>query len=108
MAVRHDHWIGGKPAAPASGVYLPTIDPATREPGDEVAAGDAVDVERAVAAAAEAQPAWARSSAADRADVLHAIADAIERDADELMALERSCTGKLPGQLQLEVDMSAA
>jgi len=105
---RHDHWIGGKAEAPASGAYLPTVDPATRRPGDEVAAGDATDVERAVASAAAAQPGWAARSAADRSDVLHRVADAIERNGDELMALERACTGKLPAQLRLELDMSAA
>jgi aldehyde dehydrogenase (NAD+) len=105
---RHDHWIDGGPVPPASGAHLPTIDPATRLPGDEVAAGSTADVERAVAAAAAAQPAWARAAGAGRADALHRVADAIEAHADELMAVERACTGKLPGQLRLEVDMSAA
>ena len=108
MPVRHDHWIAGKAHAPATGAYLPTIDPTTRRPGDEIAAGAAADVERAVAAAAEVQPAWARSSGAARSEALHRVADAIEHGADELMALERACTGKLPGQLRLEVDMSAS
>ena len=108
MATRHDHWIGGKADAPAGGAYLPTIDPATRRPGDEVAAGDAADVDRAVAAAAGAQPAWGRASGAERSEALHRVADAVEGGADELMALERACTGKLPGQLRIEVDMSAS
>jgi acyl-CoA reductase-like NAD-dependent aldehyde dehydrogenase len=106
--VRHDHWIGGKPEEPAGGAYLPTRDPATREAGDEVAAGTAADVERAVAAAAAAQPAWARRPAAERAELLHRVADAVEAGADELMELDRACTGKLPSQLRGEVDMSAA
>jgi acyl-CoA reductase-like NAD-dependent aldehyde dehydrogenase len=104
--VRHE--IAGKAVAPVSGAWLPTSDPATREAGDEVAAGTAADVDRAVDAAWRAQPGWARLAGADRAAVLHAIADAIEHDDDELMALERACTGKLPAQLRLEVDMSAA
>ena len=108
MPVRHDHWIGGKADAPAGGTYLPTIDPTTRQAGDEIAAGSAADVDQAVLAAARAQPGWAGRSGAERSEALHGIADAIERDADELMALERACTGKLPSQLRLEVDMSAA
>jgi len=108
VATRHDHWIGGKADAPAGGAYLPAIDPATRRPGDEVAAGDAADVDRAVAAAAGAQPAWGRASGAERSEALHRVADAVEGGADELMALERACTGKLPGQLRIEVDMSAS
>ncbi|HKY66455.1 MAG TPA: aldehyde dehydrogenase family protein, partial [Acidimicrobiales bacterium] len=55
-----------------------------------------------------AQPPWARASGAERSEALHRVADAVERDAEVLMALERACTGKLPGQLRLEVDMSAA
>ena len=99
MGVRHDHWIGGKPEEPSGGSYLPTLDPATRRPGDEVAAGTA---------ATAAQADWARRPGADRAEVLHRVADAVEAGADELMELERACTGKLPSQLRMEVDMSAA
>ena len=108
MSLRHDHWIAGKAEAPAGGAYLPTIDPATRQPGDEVARGTAADVDRAVTAAAEAQPDWARAAGADRSEALHRVADAIEDGSAELMDVERACTGKLPGQLRLEVDMSAA
>jgi len=108
MTLRHDHWIGGKVEAPVGGAYLPTIDPTTRQPGDEIAAGSAADVDRAVLAAAEAQPAWARASGAERSEALHRVADAIEGGADDLMARERACTGKLAAQLRLEVDMSAA
>ena len=108
MPGRHEHWIGGKTTAPSSGRYLPTSDPTTRAAGDEVAAGTAADVELAVEAALAAQPAWARSSGAERSDVLHRLADLMERHDDELIDLERACTGKLPAQLRLEIDMSVA
>ncbi|MBA2947828.1 aldehyde dehydrogenase family protein [Streptomyces himalayensis] len=108
MTTRHDHWIGGKAVEPANGVYLPTLDPTTRQPGDEAAAGSAPDVDRAVAAAAAAQPDWARRPAAERSELLHHVADAIETHAEELMDLERACTGKVPAQLRLETDMSAS
>lgn len=106
--VRHDHWIGGKPEEPATGAYLPTLAPATRLPGGEVAAGSLADVDRAVAAAASAQPEWARCSGAERSELLHGVADAVEAGADELIELERACTGKVAGQLRMEVEMSAA
>ncbi|HKA15178.1 MAG TPA: aldehyde dehydrogenase family protein [Myxococcota bacterium] len=108
MRVRHDHWIGGKPVAPAGGGYLPTLDPATRTPGDEVAAGSATDVDRAVASALDAQRDWARRPAAQRAEVLHGLAEAVEADAATLIALERACTGKVAAQLDMELAMSAA
>ncbi|MFB4298739.1 aldehyde dehydrogenase family protein [Actinomadura sp. NTSP31] len=107
MPVRHRHWIGGRPDDPAGGAYLPTTDPSTRLPGDEIAAGSAADVDRAVAAAAAAQPDWAGRSGADRAEVLHRVADAIEAGAGELMEVERACTGKTEGQLRMEIGMSA-
>src|SRR5262245_39383943 len=107
MGVRHDHWIDGEASPPSSGDVLGTTDPVTREAGDEVAAGSLPDVDRAVASAVQEQQSWARESAADRSAVLHAIADRIERHDAELMELERFCTGKLPSQLRLEIDMSA-
>ncbi|TCJ32853.1 aldehyde dehydrogenase [Parafrankia sp. BMG5.11] len=108
MTVRHDHWIGGKAAAPAGGSYLPTLDPSTREPGDEIAAGSPVDVDRAVTDAAAAQPQWARRSGAERGELLHRVADVIDAHAAELMELERVATGKIATQLRFEVEQSAA
>ncbi|RBM21879.1 aldehyde dehydrogenase [Prauserella sp. PE36] len=105
---RHDHWIGGKAVRPASGSYLAAVDPATREPGAEVAAGSASDVDIAVAAASAAQPAWARRPSAERSEVLHRIADAVEAHSGELAELERACTGKVAAQLRTEVETSAA
>jgi aldehyde dehydrogenase (NAD+) len=43
-----------------------------------------------------------------RAEALHAVADAAERATDELVDLERACTGKLAAQARTEVDMSVA
>jgi acyl-CoA reductase-like NAD-dependent aldehyde dehydrogenase len=107
VIVRHDHWIGGRAEPPASGAYLPTIDPTSRQPGDQIAAGSAPDVDRAVAAACEAQPAWAHASGSERSEVLHRVADAIVGGAEQLMDLERAATGKLEDQLRLEIKMSA-
>jgi aldehyde dehydrogenase (NAD+) len=107
MSVRHDHWIGGRSAPPAEGSYLPTLDPRTRQPGDEVAAGSAHDVDAAVGAASASLPAWAALSAAQRSAHLHAVAEAIESAGKELADLERACTGKVADQAWREVEMSA-
>ncbi|MEU6354363.1 aldehyde dehydrogenase family protein [Streptomyces sp. NPDC047072] len=106
--MRHGHWIGGRAEEPANRSYLPTLDPATGLPGDEVAAGSAPDVDRAVAAAEGAWREWSRRSAADRSEALHRVADAMAAHADALIDLERACTGKVPAQLRLEVDMSVS
>jgi acyl-CoA reductase-like NAD-dependent aldehyde dehydrogenase len=104
---RHNHWLGGGAVAPASGHYLPTLEPATRRAGDEIAAGSPPDVDAAVASATAAWRAWAARPAAQRSAVLHAVAEAIEANADELKELERACTGKTHAQLDLEIEMSA-
>ncbi|WP_460071424.1 aldehyde dehydrogenase family protein [Streptomyces sp. YKOK-I1] len=105
-APRHQHWIDGRDAPPAGGTWLTTLDPATRAPGDPIAAGTAADVDRAVAAAGQARHGWAALSPAGRSAVLHRIAGAMEEDASTLMRLERECTGKVPAQLRLEADLS--
>ncbi|MEU3619193.1 aldehyde dehydrogenase family protein [Streptomyces sp. NPDC006872] len=79
---RHQHWIDGRDVPPAGRTWLPTLDPATRESGDEIAAGGADDVDRAVAAAQRARHGWADHSPADRAAVLHRIADLLHEDAE--------------------------
>lgn len=106
--MQHDHWIGGTGVAPAAGRYLAGTDPATREPGDEIAAGTAADVDRAVEAARLAQPGWGHQAAADRSRILHAVADLLAAHEDQLIELERACTGKIDRQLRLEIDMSVA
>ena len=59
----------------------------------DVSEASPVDVDRAVAAARKAFPAWAATSAADRGRLLLRLADVIESDADGLAKLETSDTG---------------
>jgi acyl-CoA reductase-like NAD-dependent aldehyde dehydrogenase len=108
MPVHHDHWIGGRPQAPTSGEYLPTVNPANAQPGECIASGNSLDVALAVESANDAQAEWARFSASERSHVLHHIAEAILDSAAELMELERQCTGKITSQLDLELKMSAS
>jgi aldehyde dehydrogenase (NAD+) len=108
VTVRHEHWINGRSVAPHSGGYLPTLVPTTRLAGDEVAAGDATDVELAVATAAVAQKQWAARSGAERAAVLHRCAEAIDEHLAELVDAEQISTGKIHSQALIEVEMCAA
>jgi len=59
----------------------------------EVAEARAEDVDRAVAAAAAAFPAWSATPAAERGRLLLRLADAVEQYADELARLESRDTG---------------
>src|SRR5262245_65634723 len=60
-----------------------------------VARGGVAEADAAVRAARAAFPRWARTSRADRAGVLHAIADGVEKRLDELAAVETSDNGAL-------------
>lgn len=82
--------IDGQWQACASGATLEVDDPATGETIARIAAGEADDVDRAVAAARRAfrDGPWPRLPASRRAAALFALADAIEREHDEFALLE--------------------
>ena len=88
---------------------MPVIDPATAEEIGSVPEGDARDVDRAVAVALDAFPTWSGASTHERAAVLHAMADVIEGNRDELARLESRNQGK-PFALarDLEIPRAAA
>jgi aldehyde dehydrogenase (NAD+) len=95
--VQHtDCFIDGKWVPAASGRRFATINPATEEIIAEVAEGDAEDVDRAVAAARRAFESgpWSRMDARDRGRLMYRLADLIERDLEELAALETLDNGK--------------
>jgi len=94
-APRWAHWIGGAASASSSGEYFVSYNPASGEPAASLAAGDALDVERAVAAAHAAQAAWAATAPVERARLLAQLGRAIRANLAELNGLERSETGKL-------------
>ena len=84
--------------------WLENFEPATGTAYGRVASSDAADVERAVAAAARAFPAWSATPAAQRSRVLRALARLIERDKEQLARAETVDTGKpvtLAGSLDI-------
>jgi 5-carboxymethyl-2-hydroxymuconic-semialdehyde dehydrogenase len=87
------HWIGGRRISSAR--TFTDMSPIDEQPIAEVAAGGAAEVAAAVAAARAAFPGWAAESARERARVLHAIADGIDRRAGELAQLETRDNGSL-------------
>ena len=90
----HDRlWIGGEFVDAADGATYETIDPHDGSVIARVARAGPADVDRAVAAAAAAQPAWGAMQAAARGRVLLRLADLIEANADELARLESLDTG---------------
>ena len=88
--------IGDEFRPSVSGKTFPTVNPATEEVICEVAEGDAADVDLAVRAARmafESGP-WSRMDARDRGRLLNRLADLLEKNFDELAALETLDNGK--------------
>src|SRR3954468_14009027 len=91
--IRHQLFIDGRFVDAASGRTQPTLNPHDNTTIAEVAMAGTEDVDRAVAAAQRAFPAWAATPAADRGRILLRLADLIERDAEDLARLESLDTG---------------
>lgn len=85
--------IGGEWVDGAAGATIDVINPYDGSLIVKVAEGREEDVERAVAAAAKAAPAWGALAAHERGRLLLKLADAIEADADYLVRLESMNTG---------------
>ncbi len=88
------HFIGGQWQQPASGEFFDTINPAKNEVLARVADGALDDTNRAVAAAAAAQPAWAALSGHQRARYLYAIARQVQKHSRLFAVLESMDNGK--------------
>ena len=87
------HWIGGRRVGSAS--TFTDVSPIAEQPLAEIASGGRAEVCAAVEAAQTAFPGWASTPASERAAVLHAIADGIERHAEELAQVETADNGAL-------------
>jgi aldehyde dehydrogenase len=94
FAKRTDNFIGGAWRMPASGKYFDNVSPITGQSVGEVARSDAADIEVALDAAHAAKAAWARTSAAERAQILNRIADRMEANAELLAVAETWDNGK--------------
>jgi aldehyde dehydrogenase (NAD+) len=104
---RYGLFIGGSFVDPADGAYAPTINPATEEPLAEIAQAGEADVERAVAAARDAQPAWAALPGLERGKYVFRIARLIQERARELAVVETLDGGK-PIKESRDVDVPLA
>ena len=96
--------IAGEERPAASGGTFEKLAPATGEPLSLVARSGGPDVDAAISAAAEAQPAWAARTVEERGRILRRIAQLLERDREELAAIVAAETGKSPKDARGEVD----
>jgi len=88
--------IDGRWVDSVSGRTFPTINPTTGEAITQVAEGDKADVDLAVTAARRAfeKGPWAKMNARERGRLIYKLADLIEKNIDELAALETLDNGK--------------
>lgn len=99
--------IGGALAAAAGGEWITSLNPATEEPIGRAPAGTKADVERAVAAAAAAQPDWHARSIWERGALLRKLAARFRSHAAEILNLEASDTGNTIAKLRADVEIAA-
>ncbi len=105
---RVSNYIGGEFLPAENGLWLDDVDPARNQKIASIPRSTAVDVERAVSSARAALDAgWGQTAVAERASLLDAVADRIERDIERLAQLESIDTGK-PVQLARTVDIPRA
>ncbi len=87
------HWIGGRRVGSVDS--FTDYSPIDEEPLADIASGGPREVDAAVAAAAQAFPAWASLPRDERADILTRVAEGIDARADELAVVETRDNGSL-------------
>ena len=102
------NWISGRQVPAAAGSTFVKLSPASGEQLCTVARSKAADVDGAVSSAADAQRGWAALPGVRRGEILHAVANALERERAamaEVVALE---TGKSRKHADGEVHAAVA
>jgi len=102
-----DLYIGGEWRAATGGGTLPVEDPATEQTLVEVADGQVDDALAALAAAADAQAAWAASAPRERGEILRRAYEAIVAQTDELALLMTLEMGKALAESRAEIAYAA-
>ncbi len=90
----YDNFIGGKWVAPVKGEYFDNISPIDGKPFTRAARSTKEDIELALDAAHAAFPAWSKTAAATRSNLLLRIADVMEANLDYLARVETVDNGK--------------
>ena len=91
---RYGNYIGGAWVEPVSGQYFENITPVTGKVLCEIPRSGAADVEKALDAAHQAKPLWAKTSVTERSNLLIRIAERIEENLELLAAAETWDNGK--------------
>jgi aminomuconate-semialdehyde/2-hydroxymuconate-6-semialdehyde dehydrogenase len=106
-AIVFANYIDGRLCAPRNGRYLDVFEPAIGAVYAQCPDSDAADIAAAVGAAQRAFPAWAATSAAQRAQVLNRVADLVETRLEDFAQAESRDCGK-PVALARSLDIPRA
>ena len=102
--VRDRLYIGGEWIEPDGRDTVDVVNSSTEEVMGTVPLGSPADIDRAVAAAREAFPAWSQTSPEERADVLDAVTNGLRERSEEIAVL---IAGEVGMPLQLSVMIQA-
>jgi aminomuconate-semialdehyde/2-hydroxymuconate-6-semialdehyde dehydrogenase len=95
VEVSTEHWIGGGRVASAAGATFDDVSPIDEGVIARVARGGDTEAGAAVAAARTAFPVWAATPPQDRARILHAVADGVDKRVEDLAVVETADNGSL-------------
>eukprot|EP00288_Rhodomonas_lens_P018668 CAMPEP_0177714376 /NCGR_PEP_ID=MMETSP0484_2-20121128/13428_1 /TAXON_ID=354590 /ORGANISM="Rhodomonas lens, Strain RHODO" /LENGTH=507 /DNA_ID=CAMNT_0019226305 /DNA_START=23 /DNA_END=1546 /DNA_ORIENTATION=+ len=98
------HFIDGQLVPPVNGRYLDIVNPADESIYGKSAAGTKEDIDAAVAAAKKASDAWGNTTGAERAAIIRKVAEAIEKNKDEISKKEAIIAGKPLQEAAWDVD----
>ena len=106
---QYENFIGGKWTPPVKGQYFDNVSPVDGQNFTKIPRSTAEDIELALDAAWKAAPEWNNSSATTRSNMLLKIADAMERNLEDLARAETWDNGKairetMAADLPLAVD----
>lgn len=101
------HFIDGRSVAAAAGARMPSYDPGTGKAFAEFAAGDAADIERAVAAAQAGFRRWRGTKPERRAQVLMRMAELLRANAARLAVTDSVDSGKTLAEAEGDVASTA-
>jgi aminomuconate-semialdehyde/2-hydroxymuconate-6-semialdehyde dehydrogenase len=93
VEVSTDHWIGGRRVASAT--TFEDISPIDESVIGHIARGGPAEAAAAVGAAADAFPGWAATPPAERARLMHRVADLVEERVEQLAIVETTDNGAL-------------
>src|SRR5262247_4523013 len=99
--------IGGEMVAGEANKWIESVNPANEEKIGEFPAGDATDVNKAVAAAEKAQPAWAALDIKERGKYLKQMAKRIRERGEELLHTEVRDTGNTITKMKADIEGAA-